>query len=108
MKEKDKETEKIMSEGAQLKGQLKAQEASLLGLGMEELKLSGRLQESHGEVEFAAEEGDGLRRLHVLQSGSNQLQEGTSGITANVGVSFPPSPCVCVCSFLMFSKQIFL
>ncbi|XP_036735111.2 centromere-associated protein E isoform X4 [Manis pentadactyla] len=83
MKEKDKETEKIMSEGAQLKGQLKAQEASLLGLGMEELKLSGRLQESHGEVEFAAEEGDGLRRLHVLQSGSNQLQEGTSGITAN-------------------------
>ncbi|XP_017515820.2 centromere-associated protein E isoform X1 [Manis javanica] len=83
MKEKDKETEKIMSEGVQLKGQLKAQEVSLLGLGIEELKLSGRLQESHGEVEFAAEEGDGLRRLHVLQPGSNQLQEGTSGITAN-------------------------
>ncbi|KAK2505630.1 hypothetical protein MC885_013086 [Smutsia gigantea] len=83
MKEKDSETEKIMSEVVQLKGQLRAQEAALPGLGMEELKLSGELQESHGEVESTAEEGNGLQRLHVLQSGSNQLQEGMSGITAN-------------------------
>ncbi|ELW64101.1 Centromere-associated protein E [Tupaia chinensis] len=83
MKEKDTETPTIMDEMEQLKEQLKAKDSALLRLEMETIMLSGRLQESHKEMESAAKEREDLQRLQEgLQSENNQLKENIGEIMA--------------------------
>ncbi|KAM9238258.1 centromere-associated protein E [Dugong dugon] len=83
MNEKDNETKKMLSEMEQLKEQCKAKDSTLLGVEMEKLKLSERLQESQDEMKSIAKERDDLKKLQeILQSESDQLKKNIREVIA--------------------------
>uniref|UniRef100_A0A673TN84 Centromere-associated protein E n=1 Tax=Suricata suricatta TaxID=37032 RepID=A0A673TN84_SURSU len=83
VKEKDRATEKIMSEMEQLKEQLKATESALRIVDEEKLEMAEQLWERWDELKCVTQERDDIQRLQeVLQSESNQLKEDMREIMA--------------------------